>query len=162
MDAPRDAAGTALAGRVGLTCLRLRPTVSGKTVRDFDDYLDFEARDLTPYGPVSGPGFELKLFVSVSEPRVPAWAELFSEPFQVTAVPPGESVAAILVLRLVGKRRYFAFTFGVGGRYLLKDDAWERAYGLRTALNLIYPRGDLASSGARLVGVDAKRRVGET
>lgn len=45
--------------------------------------------------------------------------------------------------------------------FLLKPGTWQRAYGLRTALNLIYSRGDGGSSG-KLVALDAKRRGGNT
>jgi uncharacterized protein (TIGR04141 family) len=50
----------------------------------------------------------------------------------------------------------FAFPFGPTGRFLLRSDVYERGYGLRAALNLLYPRG--SSSSGRLRAVDSKRR----
>jgi len=148
--------------RVPLTCLRLHRSVGGKPIQDFDDYIALETREIQAYGPVLRPDFAAKLFVLVSESRVPIWAELFREPFKLTSHLGAASVAAVLVIRLSETVGYFAFTFGPGGRYLLKDDAWERAYGLRVALNLIYPRIEQDNSAARIVAIDAKRRAGET
>jgi uncharacterized protein (TIGR04141 family) len=54
----------------------------------------------------------------------------------------------------------FAFPFGMSGRFLLKPDVYERGYGLRTALNLIYPRS--VEEAARLRAVDSKRHGAST
>lgn len=145
-------------------CQKLHRSLEGKVVQDFDEYIDFDARPVSTYGPVTRSGFDAKLFLSVSEPREPVWAEFLLTPFKAVSVPAAGSVAAVLIVRLQKPTPdYFGFTFGMGGRYLLRDDAWERAYGLRTALNLIYPRGAPPTSDvARLVGIDAKRRAGET
>jgi uncharacterized protein (TIGR04141 family) len=71
------------------------------------------------------------------------------------------STGAALILSLQPGDQHFAFTFGNLGRFLLKQEAWRRGYGLRAALNLIYPRSDGRSSG-KLVAVDAKRRSATT
>ena len=149
--------------RVSLACLKLRSHVSGRKVGDFDDYMAFQDREVRSYGPTDRNDFAAKLFVSVGPPRHPPWVALFPGLLDDAAsVPMIGSAAAVLVIRIPGRPRYFALTFGTGGRYLMKDDAWERAYGLRTALNLIYPKGTSSPSGGRLIGVDAKRRAGET
>jgi uncharacterized protein (TIGR04141 family) len=50
----------------------------------------------------------------------------------------------------------FAFPFGSAGRFMLRNDVYARGYGMRTALNLLYPRG--GDEAGRLRAVDSKRR----
>lgn len=74
-------------------------------------------------------------------------------------IPTVAAVGALLVVRLEPEQKYFAFAFGSTGRFLLRAGGWRRGYGLKTAVNLIYPRGLTAEqSRTRLVSVDAKRR----
>jgi uncharacterized protein (TIGR04141 family) len=56
---------------------------------------------------------------------------------------------------------YFAFTFGPSGRHYLRDEAPIRGFGLKVALNLMYPNEEGGDEVERLIGFDAKRRTGE-
>ena len=50
----------------------------------------------------------------------------------------------------------FAFAFGTSGRRLLRTSCYERNFGLRTALNVIYPRSGQGSP--RIRSIDTKQR----
>jgi uncharacterized protein (TIGR04141 family) len=132
-------------------------------VADFDQFVNTDSEnDIHQFGPVRGADFEAKLYTIVTPPHEPTWApflaEGFADPPASVEFPRTGSSGALLVLRLDGEdAAYFAFAFGFMGRHLLRDTAAERAYGLRTALNLIYPRGGSADPG-KVVSVDATRR----
>lgn len=160
-----------------LTCYKLHETLHGRVPEDLDDYIDVEEQQPTIYGPVDGDNFVAKLYVTVGPPHLPGWAGFVRDGFNSASKTLGEvpaedtfeplrlpltsSVGAAIVLKLVPEGYIFAFTFGVSGRFLLKHEAWRRGYGLRTALNLIYPRMGVGGGTGRLVAVDAKRRGGE-
>jgi len=131
-------------------------------VADFDQFVNLDSEnEIHPFGPVRGTDFEAKLFTVVTPPHEPTWApflaEGFADPHTSVEFPRTGSSGALLVLRLDGDDTYFAFAFGFMGRHLLRDTAPERTYGLRTALNLIYPRDGSADPG-KVVSVDATRR----
>jgi uncharacterized protein (TIGR04141 family) len=151
------------------TCYRLHDKLQGRTPGDLDEFIDIEDQAPAIYGPVDQGDFVAKLYVSVGPPHPPGWAAFVREGFQAdlartvamlpdagVVLPMVSSVGAAILLRLVPEGKTFAFTFGVTGRFLLKHEAWQRSYGLRTALNLIYPRE--GGGAGRLVAVDAKRR----
>lgn len=142
-------------------CYRLRDTLGGNEPGDLDDYLDNESEPQV-YGPLDFGNFTAKLYVSQSAPHSPPWERFVRSGFDIVGqLPLVTSSGAVVVLALHPENLHFAFTFGTLGRFLLRPDAWQRSYGLRTALNLIYPREDDASTG-KLVAVDAKRRGGNT
>lgn len=147
-----------------LTCYRLRREVDGQGVQGFDDFLDREGHSIAEHGPLPGPGFEAMLYVSTGSPASPKWATFLREGFVDLALPLIAGVSALLLVRVRfrggGSWEYFALTFGAGGRFLLKEGTYERGYGLRTALNLIYPREEKQENPdlARLISLDAKRR----
>src|SRR5580692_2028891 len=151
------------------TCYRLHDQLHGKVPEDLDEFIDMEDEAPTIYGPVDRGDFVAKLYVSVGPQHSPGWAAFVREGFQAApdsavvmphdrgvVLPMVSSVGAAIVLKLVPEARVFAFTFGGTGRFLLKHEAWQRSYGLKTALNLIYPRE--GGGTGRLVAVDAKRR----
>ena len=147
-----------------LTCYRLRREVDGHRVQGFDDFLDREGLSITEHGPLPGPDFEAMLYVSTRSPASPKWTTFLREGFADLAIPLVAGVSALLLVRVRLRRggswEYFALTFGPGGRFLLKEGTYERGYGLRTALNLVYPR-EQSQEGpdlARLISLDAKRR----
>lgn len=141
------------------SCYRLRDTLAGAVPADLDDYIDKEEQPLI-YGPLDMGDFVAKLYVSQSTPHHPPWERFIRSGFDaVEALPLATSTGAAVVLALRPKDQHFAFTFGTLGRFLLKQDAWQRGYGLQTALNLIYPRAGTSRSG-KLMAVDAKRRSG--
>lgn len=141
------------------TCYRLRDTFGGVAPTDLDDFIEEDERPRI-YGPQIMGDFTVKLYVSQSVPHNPPWEGFIRSGFEaIEDIPLMTSTGAAVVLALQPENQHFAFTFGTLGRFLLKQDAWQRSYGLRTALNLIYPRDDTGNSG-KLVAVDAKRRSG--
>jgi uncharacterized protein (TIGR04141 family) len=146
---------------VALTCYKIRRSVGGQAVADFDDVVDGD-RSLTVYGPQSWSDFQAKLYVSDVPPHPPRWGE-FLHPVVGSdlVLPATASVAALLVVRIGSARspEFYAFAFGPGGRFLLRSDSYERAYGLRAALNVIYPVTQGDSDLSRLTSLDAKRRA---
>lgn len=144
---------------VSFCCYRLRDTLRGVTPEDLDDYIDHESEPQV-YGPLDSGDFTAKLYVGQSAPHGPSWEGFIRTGFNtVGQLPLVTSSGAALVVVLHPENLHFAFTFGTLGRFLLRPDAWQRGYGLRTALNLIYTRDDGESSG-KLVALDAKRRGG--
>lgn len=141
-----------------LTCYRLRDEIDGSKVQDFDGYLAAELGDVQVYGPTDGDGFETKLYVSSVPPRQPSWIGFLAQGFaQAGQWPTISSAGALLIVRVDEPALgYFAFTFGTLGRFLLRPDAPRRAYGLRAALNLMYPSGD-GSNPSRLRSLDSHR-----
>lgn len=141
------------------SCYRLRDTLGDVVPADLDDYIDEEERPQI-YGPVEMGDFVAKLYVSQSIPHRPAWEGFIKSGFaSLEDLPLVTSTGAVIVMGLWPEGQHFAFTFGTLGRFLLKQDAWQRGYGLQTALNLIYPRENSGAS-AKLVAIDAKRRSG--
>lgn len=145
-----------------LTCYRVRPVVDGAPVRDFDTLLTEDAATRVVRSSVlRRPGFTAVVYSAPTQTHVPAWAAFLQEGFADLALGRSGSPSALLVVRIRDPRYrrrsvLFAFAFGPVGRHLLRDDAYERGYGLRASLNLMYPRG--ADDSARLRAVDSKRR----
>lgn len=146
-----------------LTCYRLKETLNDNGQPDFDDFVANETVRLTPVGPVSYPDFEAKLYWAATPPREPSWGDFLEGGFATDIPwPTGRSTSALLIIRRPtrnGGRSYFAFTFGPGGRFFLRSDAYRRTYGLKAALNLMYPAGAVPGSGQGLRTVDSKRRA---
>jgi uncharacterized protein (TIGR04141 family) len=148
---------------VSIACYRLRSTLQRQPVEHPDAYLDVADPPLQHFGPVEGDGFIATLHVSRSVRRAPPWWPFVRDGFAIEDRPPLQrSISAVIILKLVPEGDYFAFPFGPGGRFLLKAHCWVRGYGLRSALNLIYPAGTSEAVLDRLIAVDAKRRGGET
>jgi uncharacterized protein (TIGR04141 family) len=148
-----------------LTLYRIRDSINGHRVRSFDSIVDLEDRaSVDEYGPISQPGFQAKLFVSRGQLMEVPWAGLLRQGFSEAQVPKLRSVGALLLIKTSIRERpsYFALPFGPGGRFLLKQGSWERGYGLRTALNVIYEGDDGSETYdvSRLRAVEAKK-VGE-
>lgn len=127
---------------------------------DFGRFADFADHDVVAVGPQPRQGFSAMLYTWRTSPHPPPWSSFVQEGFgDEFGVPMVAAVGALLVLRLEPERKYFAFAFGSTGRFLLRAGGWRRGYGLKTAVNLIYPRGLTEDqSRTRLVSVDAKRR----
>jgi uncharacterized protein (TIGR04141 family) len=146
----------------GFTCYKLHDTVNGRMPADLDEYVDLEDQSPEVYGPEDRDDFTAKLYICTGVPHPPAWGGFVHSGFStMPSLPEIGSVGAAIVLKLKPENRHFAFTFGTTGRFLLNQNAWQRGYGLQTALNLIYPRDGRETSG-KLVAVDAKRRSGNT
>ena len=106
-------------------------------------------------------GLNGRLFVVQGYSAPPRWSSFldagFTEDVDVNNV---AAPGALLVLRGVWKKKdvFFAFSFGVG-RFILKDTAYVRNFGLRVALNAIF-EGDTGADTfdpSRLRSVTARR-----
>ncbi len=145
------------------TCYRLRPVLSDAGIADFDDFVEMEEREVTQYGPVSLADFTAKLYVMSIPAHSPEWTGFLGAPFPQLSGLKVSSSGALLVVRLDEQpTAWFGYTFGTSGRFLLRSGSWERSYGLRTALNIIYPATNATVNESRLLALDAKRRSGET
>lgn len=143
-----------------LTCYRGVGSIDGTAVQHFDDLVDTTGESVTEHGPVEADGFEAKLWILQVHPHDARWAPFLKAGFGDATVPPASSPGALLIVRTRIRRtwQYFAFPFGIRGRHLLRGDAYERGYGLRCALNLIYPRSGRDGSPDRVRGIDRKVR----
>ncbi|HVL06530.1 MAG TPA: DUF6119 family protein [Acidimicrobiales bacterium] len=134
--------------------------IGSQLVEDFTDVVDLGDFDVTTYGPIEATGFRAQLYVINRYPHEVRWAGFLRQGFgDEVDIARTISPAALLLVEL-GRRRQrimFAFPFGIAGRFLLRSDGYERGYGLRTALNLLYPRSALDLDLARLKAVDSKR-----
>lgn len=145
---------------LNLTGYKIRREIDGKAVADFDAVLD-PAAEPERHGPITRAGFDAKLYINSVPPHEPGWASFLKPGFgDDMEFPVSAGVGALLVLkiRIDNVDEYFAFTFGTG-RFLLRSDSYERGYGLRTVLNLVYP--DVPGQTydeSRLTALDAKRR----
>jgi uncharacterized protein (TIGR04141 family) len=152
-----------------LACYRIRRRIDGLPTTDFGDAVDLdgwagstpEVYNTPPDGSVAA-----RLYVVASPAREPDWVELLRAGFG-DGVRVGRSPApgAVLIVRVTYRQvaQFLAFTFGVG-RFLLKDNAYERKFGLRFALNAMF-EGDKRGGTldpSRLRSVDAKRVAANT
>ena len=99
--------------------------------------------DVLPFDPDKEIPFEAQLFVSKpkeeSELKQPSWVAFLEPGFGELPVPATQSIGAVLFVRIPygEKEELFAFTFG-GGRHFLNPKGYDKEYGLRVALNVIY------------------------
>ncbi len=144
-----------------LRCYRIASEIDGRRVESFRDALDLGAFAVTEYGPLQGPDFVAHLFVISNFPHDARWASFLRSGFgDSLQLPLASSPAALLVIEVRRRRRTlrFALPFGIAGRFLVAGNGYDRGYGLRTALNVVYRRGSTDSGPARLRAVDSKRR----
>ena len=147
-----------------LSCHRIRDEICEVIDTNFEDLLlDPQVDGIELHGPIDGRDFRAVAFVANSAPNRTSWSPFLESGFAGLSLGLSMSPSAVLLVQFGrGRRRspsggvIFAFTFGYGGRFLLRPDSTVRGYGLRTALNLIYPRS--SDDRARLRGVDTKRR----
>lgn len=143
-----------------LTCYKLK--MLGGAGANLDEPIDPDGLEgLSALAPLQFAGTRVKLFVAPSFPHPPDWQGMLQGVFGDDAVVPTVSGAAAVLI--VERRRgddfhYFAFTFGGGWRLILPD-SYERGFGLRTCLNIVF-EGDTGAGEwdpARLRSVDSKR-----
>ena len=84
--------------------------------------------------PVSGLG-DTFLYVKKSPSAFPKWTSLFKDATNINLIGKSNSISAVMIVK--SSDRYFALTFGQGGRFLLKDDVFEERFGLFVALNSV-------------------------
>lgn len=145
-----------------LTAYHIRSHIEGQEVVSFEQILrnptEVQSFDLTAQMP-----FEARLFISLSELRVPSWVAFLEEGFNDLPVSQMQSTNAVLALRIQyeGEEEVFAFTFGYG-RYLLHPSSYDRNYGLRVVLNVIYDQITDEFDPNRIRSVDAKTVAANT
>jgi uncharacterized protein (TIGR04141 family) len=148
-----------------LTVFRLRDEIAGKRVKELDEFID-KSKNAASHNLRSHFGFQARLFVASPDIRRPPWLEFLEPGFGTLGqVPDSVNNSAVLVVRVKrGKRDYhFAFTFGFG-RFLLRSGSYERNYGMRVALNAVYPKRDRKEDmdPNRLRSVDSKTVAANT
>ncbi len=141
-----------------LTVFHVRRDIAGTQVKDYGQVLqDLDALDSYDISDDVNVAFQARLFVEQSESRLPSWAEFLADGFGELPLPDVPRVNAVLIVKVNYSRRdhFFAFTFG-HGRYLLRADSYDRNYGLRVALNVMYDASSGAIEPNRLRSVDSK------
>jgi uncharacterized protein (TIGR04141 family) len=148
--------------RRSLTVFHIRSYIEGQKVDTFEQILrnptEVQSFDLT-----AEMAFEARLFVSMSALRLPSWVAFLQEGFSDLIISEIQSTRAVLAIRIQYEDGYeiFAFTFGYG-RYLLHPSSYDRNYGLRVALNVIYDQIAGEFNPNRVRSVDAKTVAANT
>jgi uncharacterized protein (TIGR04141 family) len=141
-----------------LTLYRLHDRVDGQPIRKFEDFIDPE-KTTTAHDLKANFDFQARLFVAPPEIGPPAWLEPLKAGFgELRGIPDSVDNTAVLIIKINSQRAiYFAATFGFG-RFLLRSDSFQRNYGLRVAINVIYPKnkGNDRSDFERIRSVDSK------
>ena len=145
-----------------LVCYRIRNTLRGLKIADFDEVVDPDVRNLIASQPVNLPDFSAKLFKSGAHPHKPAWGAFVESGVPDADIPLVSSTSAVLIVRVEGLAGFFAFTFGSAGRHLLRDGAHEYGYGLRAVLNLVLGGGADPQGEGAIRSADWKRFAGQT
>lgn len=147
-----------------LSIYRLRDKLDGHPIKNFTDFIDPRKRP-TSHNLKGRYDFKAQLFVEPPEEKPPGWIEPLKVGFgALDEIPDSVRNNAVLILSVKHRQQeiHFAATFG-SGRFLLRSDSFERNYGLRVALNAIYPRRvkGQKQDPLRLRSVDSKT-VAET
>lgn len=125
----------------------------------FEDRVDDAAISVEHDGQLIG-----DLYVMRSHQRPPRWAQHFEGLVDTSVFGVGGYSSAILLVR---RKRTFAVTFGQG-RHLLRNEAIEEHFGLRTAINILKAEGIRSIDKRRLDVValqsreQSSREVGAT
>jgi uncharacterized protein (TIGR04141 family) len=148
--------------RRSLTVYHIRNFIEGHKVDSFEQILRDPA-ELQSFNLNTDMPFEAQLFISISDPRVPLWIEFLKGGFDNLPISEMQTTSAVLALKIqyTGEDEIFAFTFGYG-RFLLRPNSYDRNYGLRAALNVIYDQITGALDPNRLRSVDAKTVAANT
>lgn len=84
--------------------------------------------------PISGCGI-CQLYIRTVRDKQVGWAELFSDTLNISQIDTFSSVHAALLVKM--EDRSYVLTFGQGGRFLVKEGAYEEKFGLLVALNSV-------------------------
>lgn len=145
-----------------LTCYRIRSSFFDGEPLTFEAVVDTGEKQVDAYGPVEGVDFLAMVFVTQTFPLPPPWAAFLRDGFDDIQLASRPSLGALLLVMIDDPDRMFAFPFGQAGRFLLRSDAVSRAYGVRTALNLISPSGSSDEAASRMRSVDTSDSTGRT
>jgi uncharacterized protein (TIGR04141 family) len=124
-----------------LSLYRLRDQVNSSTTEKYVHFIE-PKKKTTAYDLRGSYDFGARLFVAPPEVGPPSWLEPLKAGFgELKQIPNSVSNSAVLIIEVKRSKRalHFAATFGAG-RFLLKSGTFERNYGLRVAINTIYPK----------------------
>lgn len=142
---------------VDFTLFRLREDLG-----DFDDFVDSGGkRKVETSGPIDEGDFTAKLFFTEAPRQAPPWLSFVTDGFpQAVSWQWGQSLSVLIVVNAdpSGNGRYFALAFGTAARHLLRNDAYQRRYGLITALNLVAE----GEEQAQILSLDTTRHTRST
>lgn len=149
---------------VSLTCFKIRDRIDGRDLVEFDDVIDTAssvAGRMVALEPITLGDAEARLYLINPAPHQPEWAGFLADGFSNAAIPMNASAGALLLVRLRHDRKtkMAAYAFGTSGRYLMRDDAYERNFGLRSALNIMFEGDDGGTQidPSRIRSVDGRR-----
>lgn len=115
-----------------LTVYLMKPSV-----REFDEALDAPDK-LESYKLLEGFDFDGRLYVQTPVEHTPPWESfLAGNVRRKLRIGRNRSTGAVLVIKVA--KRLFAFTFG-HARHLLRQDAFERDFGLKVVVNRVEPK----------------------
>lgn len=149
-----------------LTCYRIRPGRVGPGLVGLDEIVDVEDKTVLTSEVLLDGDFESRLYVLDNAPQTVSWSPFVRSGFADAVIGQAFGPSALMIIRLLREvpesptDQVFAFSFGSAGRFLLKPDCYRRGFGLRTALNMIYPTD--ADPASRLRAIDTKRRAATT
>lgn len=145
------------AKRRSISVYHIRKFIDGVKTTSFNQAIK-ENADVVEYNPVQVDelDFAARLFVSTSDPKIPGWVDLLEDAFSEIEIPMTIQSNAVLLIKIMHYGdQYFAIAFG-HGRYLLKPGSYDRNYGLKAALNIIYDKSGVNPNYNRLRSVDSK------
>ncbi len=89
------------------------------------------------------------LYFKLGDEHEPTWADLVSPNLKgnTSFFPSSQSISAVLFVRTANG--HYAYTFGIGGRSLLRHDACVPDFGKKTVLSIVDPQKGLRSMDLR-------------
>ena len=124
-----------------LSIYRLNDIFGGRHIAKLDDFID-PKKKTSSHTLRHRYNFRAQLFIAPPDEKQPRWLEPLKVGFgDLDEIPDSVRSNAVLIIGVKsGKQElFFAATFGFG-RFLLRQGSFERNYGLRVALNAIYPK----------------------
>lgn len=138
-----------------LTCYRIKDGFDAA-----EEVVNVDKSAVRTIDPISLDRMQATLFLVDRFASKPRWSGYLEDGFgDAIGIPQVKGISAVLVVKVEGLDGLFAFAFGTAGRHQLLAGTYERNYGLRAALNLIYPDDPdtLESQLAAVRSMDRKR-----
>jgi uncharacterized protein (TIGR04141 family) len=101
--------------------------------------------------------FKAELFILSKETNKIPWINFLKDGFNELETTDIRNISAVLIVMIDyrGENEIFAFTFGYG-RFLLRPNCYEKNYGLKVALNIIYEYVSDKHNPNRIRSIDIK------
>lgn len=142
-----------------LTVYRIRDVLDGDIPEVFDVVLDPEELPACVTHDYADDQLTARLYVPPTHPQAPRWAGFVGTGFPEADIGLRSAQDALIVasVRRYNRDRLFALSFGQG-RFLIRPELVEPAFGRRVALNLLYedPPNDPGADQSRIRQVDAR------